>query len=1327
MKRLFIAAALMLGIASCQNTPEELDIIIGSEVQTRINVSIPNTETRSGGLNSALGVFDNDILAGNTTMRYILQVFYNGEPSTERLVKYSDNASTSFDVRLIPNRDYRFVVWADVVTNEDDTDNHYDTSDLTNITLRGTWNAMDESRDAFTGYVDEASFTGSSDINIILKRPLAKLRIMTTDIPALSNLGVSPKSATLRYTSDLRTAFNAYSSQAKSADLDNMEHTAFTISPYGSEVGTLFTDYLFAENDVVKFEFTVFDQNDATIKYNNFNTDINVRRNYLTTISGNILTDGNNIQVDITDAFDNQDNTTDPDYNIGTISSLAEFVAAVENGGNYIIISDLSLSNEVSTLSASALYAENKKTTINLNGRTITVKNSGTTPLVAVALGNTLTFAGEGNIVVSSDSTAAFINNNGTINLEGGTYIHGSVAVIDNTNGTTNINGGSPTTGAISGGIVKSVIDLLNDVVASGGSLTLYEDIAYSDTLLVTTTNPITIDGNGHALTSSATRAIRITTDNADVTIDNLNIVVTTERINDSDIRGISIDNAINDVKLTLNNSSVAFTAESTFDWSSGVDISGNSEGDTININGGSYEGANAINIWGDKHIVNIDNATLTSLYGASEWYFGYGIAVEGSGVAVNVANTTFVGSNAAPIGSSNASANTFNMGSSNNTEAMNYYRFIVGNSFYYTLAEAFTATTNGTVVVIHDAELDTMATIANGKSIILDLNGKNIVGSDSTIANFALINNQGTLSITGPGTISLTANKSNNSSTSTIIANSPNGELLLGWGVIIEHLGGTDMAYGIINATSGNDSLAVATIDRATIKSSYQAVYQQLNGTGANNTIIIKEGSTIEGVANSIGVYSVNTNANTGTLVVDSGATLNGDLYLYVTEGSTTWPLDLSVAASALNGEVLYANIPNGYEVENLNGTYTITNGKIMEGLYQPNNSTYVVSNEAGLTWIYSNMAANSNYAGMTIQLACDITLDSAWTPLGTLDDPFAGSFDGKGYTISNLTVANSDYAAFIAYAAEGVNIKDLTLESVNIQSTKHAAGVVCIGNGGLTFENITVSGSIEAANYAGGICHNIGDVTISNCTNHASVSAQRAAGIASWATVNANIANCTNYGDVTATVGASGIAHGFAGTIIEATNYGAITSTGIEPAAGIIGIQKASSTYEYCTNYGSVTTTKDDPNSSAAGILGQTPGSTATLTYCANYGAITAEQCYAAGIAYSLYGSVNASYCYNGGAVAGADGAGAIAPKAQFGTDDKAAYCLNSGSITSANGTIYQASNNNTSCYYYNNGALLNVGSNTVANVNEALATLNGGADSDFFTIANGEITAK
>ena len=131
--------------------------------------------------------------------------------------------------------------------------------------------------------------------------------------------------------------------------------------------------------------------------------------------------------------------------------------------------------------------------------------------------------------------------------------------------------------------------------------------------------------------------------------------------------------------------------------------------------------------------------------------------------------------------------------------------------------------------------------------------------------------------------------------------------------------------------------------------------------------------------------------------------------------------------------------------------------------------------------------------------------------------------------------------------------------------------------------------------------------------------------------------------------------------------------------------------------------------------------------MNYCANYGNITAQQSYAAGIAYSLYGNITASYCYNAGAISGADGAGAIAPKAQYGANDAAKYCLNAGSVTSANGKVYQGSNKNTSCYYYSNGELLNVSNNTVVAEADALAVLNGGADTDFFGTENGQIIVK
>ena len=362
-------------------------------------------------------------------------------------------------------------------------------------------------------------------------------------------------------------------------------------------------------------------------------------------------------------------------------------------------------------------------------------------------------------------------------------------------------------------------------------------------------------------------------------------------------------------------------------------------------------------------------------------------------------------------------------------------------------------------------------------------------------------------------------------------------------------------------------------------------------------------------------------------------------------------------------------------------------------------------------------------------IELTDNIDLSNIdWSPIGTADAPFRSILDGNGYTISNLTIADADYAAFIAYADEGVAIRDITFENVDITSTKYAAGVVCVANAdGLTIENVKVTGTITATSYAAGIVHNADNVVIKNCENGADITAGRAGGIASWITAGSYLENVKNTGDIVGATGASGIAHAFAGTIKNAVNEGAITSNGTEPAAGIAGVQKAASTYEYCFNYGNVRSVADNPNSSAAGILGHTPGSAATLNYCANYGDITAEQSYAAGIAYSLYGSVMANYCYNSGAVDGADGAGGIAPKAQYGSNDKANYCLNAGAVTSSGGLVYQASTINTSCYYYNVDELLNVSDNTPATADDALAALNGGADNDFFEIFGGKITVN
>ena len=335
MKRFLALAALVLGLASCQTEPEGLDVNVGGAVDTTITVSIPDSETRA---NSAVGAFQN-VDWEQYTIRYIFQVFYGEDESkAARQVIYTDNDEVSFPVRLVPNRHYNFVVWADVVPAEGKTPNtifeltkeeaaaadyHYNTLNLKDITIidvenNHEWEEMDETRDAFTGQYDTAvdgdgtPYTGAKNISFTLTRPFAKLRVITTDMKQLNDLVIAPTTAEVEYTTDLFASFNAFAGTVNKNAKLNKTHQNFDIKTYednNDKSMVLFTDYLFAadQDEEVNFTLSVYDQYETIIgKTINFNTAIPARRNYLTTISGNILTDGNNIKVEVKDAFDNK-------------------------------------------------------------------------------------------------------------------------------------------------------------------------------------------------------------------------------------------------------------------------------------------------------------------------------------------------------------------------------------------------------------------------------------------------------------------------------------------------------------------------------------------------------------------------------------------------------------------------------------------------------------------------------------------------------------------------------------------------------------------------------------------------------------------------------------------------------------------------------------------------------------------------------------------------------------------------------------------------------------------------------------------------------------
>lgn len=287
--KILLFVAMVIGMVSCKSVDTPMDVTVGEEVVATVNVAIPEDSRAVSGEG-----FDLSTLGSDYEMRFILEVYY-GEECSSRQVKYVSTPFAAFDVRLVPERDYRLVVWADIVAtvdNRDMEDNYYKTSpSLKSVAVVDSlWRCDALERDAYTGYVDVTNFSSALPINIPLVRPFAMLRVVTTDdSSAVKALSVSYDS--------VYTAFNAYSGMVIESSKKKVEHNVFDIKSedfYTDAPGeqTLFTDFILApeSNASLIFTFSAYDSNDTLIKENTFSSGVDIKRNTLTTVKGNLLT-----------------------------------------------------------------------------------------------------------------------------------------------------------------------------------------------------------------------------------------------------------------------------------------------------------------------------------------------------------------------------------------------------------------------------------------------------------------------------------------------------------------------------------------------------------------------------------------------------------------------------------------------------------------------------------------------------------------------------------------------------------------------------------------------------------------------------------------------------------------------------------------------------------------------------------------------------------------------------------------------------------------------------------------------------------------------------
>ena len=371
MKAKFIAlAALVLGLASCQ---QDFDAPVQMNGEVDFQLSVAATElagTRAGengaedgqkAYDSAYGAIDY-LQGGNgadalrvdwaeVDLRYSLEVYDKADnytdavPVKDRMVQIVDSyEAVKFDLRLVPNRDYHFVVFADFVPNGASEDanvvyqstlglRHTIGDNLGDITINDDA-INDEIADAYFATSD-IKITNSASQDMTLKRPYGKVRVIATDLAEL-NLNVNPDAVKVAYTAKHPQRFNAVTgnideyaneayefvyeykditSEVAKGGLQNHLYTADYDAKTATNANgverhthmTLFTDYILAaEQTPIHFTMTVYDnlETGSVIKETVFNTDIPVERNMLTTVIGNVLTTATDINVTIDDNFE---------------------------------------------------------------------------------------------------------------------------------------------------------------------------------------------------------------------------------------------------------------------------------------------------------------------------------------------------------------------------------------------------------------------------------------------------------------------------------------------------------------------------------------------------------------------------------------------------------------------------------------------------------------------------------------------------------------------------------------------------------------------------------------------------------------------------------------------------------------------------------------------------------------------------------------------------------------------------------------------------------------------------------------------------------------
>ena len=574
-----------------------------------------------------------------------------------------------------------------------------------------------------------------------------------------------------------------------------------------------------------------------------------------------------------------------------------------------------------------------------------------------------------------------------------------------------------------------------------------------------------------------------------------------------------------------------------------------------------------------------------------------------------------------------------------NNTEEKNYVAQ-AGGYFFETLFDAIKAVEDGSTITLVADETFSETNRVNSsgswyegvyyvgdKSFTIDLGGFTISQDDSNAVNDYLLNfkndgeKENVINLTN-GTIEAKAAyctiATSTTSTKKITINLENINLVgdNSNGAVIKIRGGAELNVKAGTTITGKDNYVGIECYGATVNV-YDGSEFYMNGTTSYCGSLI--GVSGNGLVNVYGGYGKG--AKGGFIAMTSGGTINvsGGEWIANTDGTAAGDNAAVLIAQSQGGAKSIVNVAGGtfkggyccygdavgdaqinikggnfnadpsaylhfcsYADKNNDNTWTVE-----QVLKEVGENSYEISSLAGLKVLRDAVNEGRTFEGCTITLNAEIDLNNEeWTPIGSVSQKhgFMGNFDGNGYAVKNLNIANIALDADgYAYAGlfgvtEGTDvnnenyIKNLTIENVTISTEGHIVAAAIAYPYYTNIENVTVKGNvnIKGGDYTSGVlaytrrCVNAKDLTIEANEGSTIEGAQTVGGVISDIQMNGGLtANYSNFAASGLTVKATNKVGGISGiisgqsldgaTVKNVTIEGGDTRTGI--VAGALG----------------------------------------------------------------------------------------------------------------------------------------------------------------------------